>query len=231
MASSLPPACLACSRDCLHRLDLMAGLPEEQQRQLMRRAVHRRYAKGETLFETGDRITGIYLLHTGRVKLTNFDAEGCEQIVGIFRGGETLWEDLFLPDARYPYTGICLEETEVCRLNRDAFAEALRDARIALQVVGLLSRKLHDANERNRILATQDPLQRLSGFLLTQSRHMQGDTVTLRLEDIAGSICARPETVSRKIRELETRGLVRRTGQSGIRILDSEGLKTLFEKA
>ena len=229
MASSpsLPGPCLLCGQDCMHRLELMTGLPLAQQTLLMRRAVQISLDRNETLFETGDPVCGIFLIRRGRIKLTNFDAEGREQIVGIFSAGDTLWEDLSR-EARYPYTGVCLEPADVCRLDRTVFEEALQDPQIALRVIDLLSRRLRDANARNLLLSTPDPLQRLAGFLLRQSRDSQGDTVTLRLEDIAGSISLRSETVSRKLRELEKQGLVKRIGQSGIRILDREGLQTVF---
>ena len=114
---------------------------------------------------------------------------------------------------------------ECCRIDRKELERTLSDPQIALQVIGMLSQKLHDANERNLVLSLSDPRQRLAGFLLYRSRRGASDTVTLRLEDIAGSISLRPETVSRKLKEMEKDGVLRRSGQSGIRILNREALK------
>ena len=88
---------------------------------------------------------------------------------------------------------------------------------IALRVIGLLSRKLHNANERNLLLTVTDPGARIAGFLLYRSKRSASDTVTLRLGEIAASIHLRPETVSRRLKELERQGLIKRIGQSGIR--------------
>ena len=51
----------------------------------------------------------------------------------------------------------------------------------------------------------------------------------LRLSDIAASTGMRPETVSRKLKEFEEEGIVRRVGQSGIQILNFEALKEIYE--
>ena len=51
----------------------------------------------------------------------------------------------------------------------------------------------------------------------------------MRLEEISASLHLRPETVSRKIKELEKEELVRKTGQSSIKILSFQGLHDIFK--
>ena len=225
--SEMPASCLACGHACFS-LDLMAGLNPEKRSLILSRSRRIHLERDETLFESGDPVQALYLLHRGRVKLTSFDTEGREQITGILSAGDTLWEDLFEPDSRWPFTCICLEDADLCRLDRDAFAQALQDPALALQVISLLSRKLRDADHRNLLLSTPSPLRRLAGFLLFACRSGAKDTVVLRLDDIAGSISLRPETVSRKLSELEKAGLVKRIHQSCIRLLDPEGLNRVF---
>jgi len=213
----------------VEKVGFLAGLPAAQRQKLLSCAVRETFKKGAALFREDDPVDALFILHSGKVKLSAFDSDGREQIIGIFSGGDVIWEGMLTEESRYPYSGICLADVDLCRIRRQDFEQLVQDPMIALRVIGFLSQKLHDANARGRLLATSDPLSRLAGFLLNRSRHAASDTVNLRLEDIAASISLRPETVSRKLRELERMRLTRRVGQSGIRIMDADGVRAVFE--
>lgn len=227
MTALQPELCRGCP--CLGQVEFFADLPRDKQLAVMGHAVRAHYKKDDLLFEKGAPVQAIYLIRSGKVKLTAVDNDGREQIAGIFSAGETIWEGVFMDGSEYPYSAVCVTPVDCCRIDRRNFEQAVTDPQIALRVIGLLSRKLHDANERNLLLSTSDPRRRLAGFLLYRSRLSASDTVTLRLEDIAGSVSLRPETVSRKLRELEKDGLIARIGQSGIRILRRETLRDAFD--
>ena len=229
MTSIIPEKCNHCGALCVQRIDFLAGLPAAKQALLMERAARLSYPREASLFREGDAVDAVYILHRGKVKLSTFDADGREQIVGIFTGGDLIWEGVLMEGSRFPYDGICLTEVDCCRLSRADFERTIEDPAIALRVIGLLSKKLHDANQRNLLLSKADPTARLAGFLVQRSQHISSDTVTLRLDDIAGSISLRAETVSRKLKELERMGAVKKAGQSSIRILDLEKLKEISE--
>ena len=134
----------------------------------------------------------------------------------------------FAQNSRYPFTAVCLTRVRACRMPREAVRRAAARPEVAVRVIDLLSRKLQDANERNRMLSVQDPERRLAGFLLYRAEQERSDTLVLRLSDISGSIGLRPETVSRKIHVLEEKHLIEKSGQSRIRLLNSEQLKRLY---
>lgn len=220
--------CKSCCERCIEKIDFLAGIPRNKQEMLMKLAVYEAHAKGDAIFMEEEPVDSIFIIHKGRVKLSAFDSEGREQIVGIFAEHDTIWEGVLMEGSRYPYAGICLTDVECCRIYRRDFEQAIREPEIALRVIGLLSKKLHDANQRNILLSTNSPKSRLAGFLLYRSRHSASDMVTLRLDDIAASISLRPETVSRKLRELDKEGLIQKTGQSTIRIMDVEALNKVY---
>ncbi len=224
----IPDKCLNCNSRCTENFSFLSGVNEEQQYNIMMSSDHRIWKKNSYLFHEGDPVDAVYIIHKGRVKLSTWDAEGREQIVGIFADNDAIWEGIFLPGSKFPYSGICLTETDCCKLTRERLEKVMRDPGIALQVIGLLSQKLHDANNRVLLLSTNSPKARVAGFLLQRCQHTGSDTVTLRLEDIASSLSVRTETVSRKIKELEKDGLIKKVGQSSVRILNSEALEAAF---
>lgn len=220
----IPEHCHHCHVDCLKDVVFLADLDENQKSEIMHHAVRQTYRKDEVIFREGGPVTAIYAIHSGKVKLCRWDEEGTEHIIRIFTAGETIWEGLLLEESSYPYSCVCVMEADLCRIRRDDVKKVLADPAAALRVINFLSRELLDANNRISLLNVSAPKARLARFLLQRAEHIRSDVITLRLSDIASSINLRPETVSRKLKELEQEGLVEKVGQSSLRILDPERL-------
>ena len=217
---------LGVAKECsIENIPFLASMPEKEKSEIIEKSELKRVRKGSYLFHEGDNVDAIYIILKGKVKLTRFDSEGREQIVGIFAKNDTVWEGMLLEDSRFPYSGVSMINTYVCIIYRSDFVKVLSDFHVALNIIALLSRKLHDANERNLLLSTKDPKARLAAFLLYREKRDREETIDLRLEDIAASLSMRPETASRKIKELSDEGLIRRVGKSRIQILNFEGLE------
>ena len=227
--SAINDKCRNCNRMCINSLTVMSGLDAEMQAKIMESALRRKLRKGSYLYREGDSCDGVYLLLKGKIKLCTYDSDGREEIVGIFWAGEIIWEGLFIEDSTYSYDAVCLEATDCCMIPRYELEAVTEDPHVALKVIKLLSEKLRAANERVLLLTTEEPKARLAGFLLRQSKFAGSDTVVMRLEEISASIHLRPETVSRKIRELEREKIIAKTGQSSIRILDFQALRDIYK--
>ena len=230
MTTDLNVKCASCTTLCTEKIEFLAGLPSEKHVMIAQCAIRHRLSKGSFLFLEGDGVDAIYIIHSGKVKLSTSDKEGKEHISGIFSEKDTIWDGIFVQNSRYPYSGICITDVDCCKIYRRDFEKVILDPMISMRIIGLLSKKLHEANEKNLLLSTTDPKARIAGFLLYRSKRSATDTVTLRLEDIAASINLRPETISRKLKELEAQGLIRKTGQSSVLLKDTEGLKNIFQE-
>lgn len=224
MKPQVPDHCKKCGGECLKNVEFLIGLPPEKVATLLQRAQRLHLRKGEYLFREGDPCNAIYIIHRGRVKLSAYDQDGLERIAGIFVEHDTMWEGVLVPNSQYSASAIAMTEVDCCRLARRDFEEAIHEPEVALRIIGMLSKKLHDANRRNLLKSIADPKERVAGLLLYRYRRQTGDVVTLRLEEMAGFIALRPETISRKLKELEREGYVKKTGQSSIQILDPDGL-------
>ena len=220
--------CAGCSGVCMKSLNIISRVDESKLQAIISSAIRRKKRKNSYLFREGDPCDGIYVLLSGKIKLRTYDGDGREEIAGIFWAGEVIWEGLFIEGSTYPYDAVCLDTTDCCMIPRDELESLLNDPHIALEVIRLLSEKLRAANERVLLLATEDSKARLAGFLLRQSKYAGSSTIVMRLEEISASLHLRPETVSRKIKDLEREGLIRKTGQSNIKILSFQGLHDTF---
>lgn len=207
---------------------LLESLPEESREKLLRNVVYTTIPAGRYIFQEGQPADYICILREGKVKLSHIDPDGRESIVMLLSENDTIWESLFLYDGRFPYSAVTLTKTRLCRIYKENFIHILDDPRAALEIVTMLSRKLHDANERNQLLAVQDPEARVAGFLIYHRERSGEDLLNYRLEEIAASVGLRPETVSRKLGQLQKEGLVERAGKGKIRIRDLSGLAARY---
>ena len=207
---------------------LLDNLPLESRKKLLENVVYTTIPANKYIFQEGQDADYICVIQRGKVKLSHVDANGRESIIMLLSENDTIWESLFLYEGKFPYSAVTMTETRLCRIYRENFIHILDNPHAALEIVTMLSRKLHDANARSQLLATQDPGARVAGFLLYHMDRGADDVLRYKLEDIASSIGLRPETVSRKLSALQAQGLVAREGRGMLRILDAPGLQMLF---
>lgn len=195
---------------------------------LMGHSIHETLKKTSYLFREGEPVESIFIIKKGRIKLCRFDSLGREQIVTILTDGDMIWEGMLLDGSIYPYSAVCITSASIYRIRGDDFVKMVNDPDAAMSTIMLLSKKLHDANERNMLLSTKDPMARLAGFLMYRVDRSEDDDVVLKLDDIAASVSLRAETVSRKLREMEKMGFIERLGHARLRVLDRDALRDIY---
>ena len=220
--------CAGCGR-CTGEMSIFAGVPQEKRKLVtdQGRRLHKR--KGSYLFRAGEPVGDIWIIRSGKIKLCFYDSEGREMIIGMFSSGEAIWEGLFMNGSLYPYSAVCITTSDVCAIPVRDFQTMLQDTSVAWSIITVLSRKLHDANERNMILSARNPEARIAMLLLYEMERNSRTEIDLRLDDIAASLNLRPETVSRKLREMEKDGLIERKGKGKLEILDQEGVNLIAQ--
>ena len=148
--------------------------------------------------------------------------------------------DLFCCDAA-AFDGAChpgsaqpMGDVSILRMHKSTYLDMLRrspDA--ALEVIKYLGNRLHEAQERNKILALDRADQRLAALLADLTtrngvKDQQGIRLSMRLtrQDMANMIGATTETVIRIMSRFKRDRLVSGTANRLV-ILNLERLKTL----
>lgn len=215
---------------CTATIPLFSALPEEVQKSLTEHSIQSIRAKGSFLFRVGEKVDSVLIIRKGRIKLCKYDADGNEYILDIIHDGDSIWENLFLENAVFPYSAVCLSKVDLCEIKKSEFIQLIADRpNIAMNLISLLSLRLKDSNEKALLLSIHDPKVRLAGFLLDRDIRCVGPVIKLKLEDIAASIGLRPETVSRNLSRFEKAHLIKRLGQGKIIVTDRIGLKKIYE--
>lgn len=223
-------ACAFRSADgiCMDNIRLFAGLPASAKEELAARSTKSKHPRGEVLVHEGDPIDSILIVRSGRIKTFRVDPEGGERVLDVLHDGQAIWHGMFLEDNVYHYSVACLTPVKLCRIHRSDFEELLADhPDLAMGLIRMVCTELDDAEEKIMMLGIRDPRRRLAEYLLLRDGRCLGGQISLKLDDIAGSVGLRPETVSRIITAFEREGLVRRLGRGRLKVVDRNRMRAM----
>jgi len=179
------------------------------------------YPKGVLLFVEGQPTRGLYILCSGRAKLYVNSAEGQSLTLRVVEQGEVLGLSSLMGDEPYSISAETLCPSQVSFIPRLEFLRFVRaNPDVAIRVAKHLSMELGKAWQQTRMLAlAPDTDAKLTLFLLQWAqKHGQQTPDGLRIalhmthEEIAQSIGASRESVTRILSDWKHRGVIRVSG-------------------
>ena len=189
-----------------------------------------RFKKGAQIFGEGGKVTGIYFLYSGSVKVHKEWGEQKELIIRFAKKGDILGHRGMGSDPIYPISATALEDVKLCFID-NAFWEATMKSNHALthKLVQFYAVELQQAEKRMRNLALMEVNARIADALLEMKEiwgvNSEGYiSVPVARRDIAAYAGTMYETVFKFLSELTQKKIIATSGKS-IRIIDEEKLK------
>ena len=177
------------------------------------------YPRSAMLFIEGQQPRGVFVLCTGKAKLSTSSAEGKTVITKISDPGDVLGLSATISNRPYEVTAEMIEPGQANFITRDALLHFMREyGEVAVRVAEQLSRNYYAAYEGIRALGlTNSPAERFAQLLLGWSNAVSnGDPLQLKLtlthEEIAEIIGTTRETVSRLFSQFKKKQLVQLKG-------------------
>jgi CRP/FNR family transcriptional regulator, cyclic AMP receptor protein len=187
------------------------------------------YPRGALLFVEGQSVRGVYVLCSGRVKLSATSRDARVIITRIVRAGEILGLCAALSGDPYEVTAETLEPCQVNFVRRADFLRLLSThSEASLRVAKQLGRNYSAALEQVRMLGlSHSAAAKLARFLL-EVGDGGGDHLKLALthEEIGQFIGASRETVTRLFSEFKHEKLIQVKGTT-LLLSDRTALETL----
>ena len=168
---------------------------------------------GDRLFGVNEQFTAIYAVRSGCIKSYSISAGGHELVHGFHLRGEVLGFDAVHPD-RHRCNAVILEPSFVCMIPyRDIARLSVEFHRLHNHVLRVMSREF----SRQLMFADgSDATQRIAAFLMDmQSRLYRPRSaeyefrLPMSREDISNYLGIAPETFSRLIVKLQSKGLIK----------------------
>lgn len=186
----------------------------------IRRAVL--YQSGQFVFYEGHTALGLYVLCSGRVKLTRLTARGQRRLVALVDPGGLIEKHTFQDGAVHEVTCEALEPSRVCVIDRVRYLDLLeRNGALAIRVIKMLSREMgHSFGEADQ-LAFASARERMAHLLLELGERYgeissEGTCIAINLkrEELAQMAAITVETAVRILHAFQEHGLIHMDGRN-----------------
>lgn len=207
------PVQFALNPQILKRVPLFSTFSEPQLSAVLAYVQHRRYPRNALIVRAGDETDALYIILSGRVKVLIQDDEGHEVILSVMGPHDFFGEMGLLDDQPRSASVEALEPCEMLRLSKAGFVTCMKDNfDLAMRIIRNLVKRLRDADRKIESLALIDVYGRVARLLLDMAEETDGKWVVPHAppkQEIARMIGASREMVSRVVKDLQEKGLIR----------------------
>ena len=184
---------------------LFAGLNDQALDVLLKGAIKKTFQKNTILFSEGDKTDSLYVICSGKVKVTITDKDGKEIILSMLGPGEYFGEMSLLDSEPRSATVMTREATELLIVSKNNLMEIFSSNPIAFNLLKGLLNRLREANKKIEGLALLDVYGRVARLLNQLAKPLDQKMVVgdkLTHQEIANTIGSSREMVSLILKEL-----------------------------
>ncbi|HEX7654998.1 MAG TPA: Crp/Fnr family transcriptional regulator [Verrucomicrobiae bacterium] len=219
----------------LRSCQLFMGLPPEDLDKIAEVAVLKTLEKGDYLFHEGDPAAGFYVVVRGAINVHRVTAAGKEQVIHVFRTGESFAEVAVASATGYPADARALESSQVYLIQKAGILALLkRQPQLALRMLGSMSSHLRVLVGQLEDLTAKDVETRLAHWLSKRCPDARSEApvqfeLTMTKRALAAELGTVSETFSRTMARFREQKLVLVKGKT-ITILSPVRLHALLRR-
>lgn len=208
--------------NALRSCQLFAGIPVPELNAIAEITVVKSVAKGSYLFHEGDPSVGFYIVQTGAINVHRVNSAGKEQVIHVFRAGESFAEGTLATDKGYPADARAVEASQVLLVQKAGMLALLRrQPELALRMLGSMSAHLRILVGQLDDLTLKDVETRLANWLVKRCPDPAGEKsvkfdLPMTKRVLAAELGTVSETFSRTLAKFREQGLIDVKGKSVI---------------
>lgn len=213
-------------KNCVSMVPIFNHLEVQQMAEILEITHSVSFKKREILYQAGDQSDSLYIVNKGKVKNYRLTDSGKEQLVRILNPGDFTGEYALFNDSIHESYAEAILDTSVCMIKRSDLQTLLtKYPSISMNILKAFSNRLEQSEKQTTLFATEKIETRIALFL-TQCLEEASNEVTLPMSkrDLASYLGTTPETLSRRLTQLEQRGLIKRKSNKIIEILNLDEL-------
>ncbi len=221
-----------CEKCCHRPVSAFKHLDQDEYAKLYYEKACNFYKKGDIIYYEGHRLTGIYCVYKGKLKLYKTGPEGKEQIIRFAKEGDLIaFRSVFSGEPACT-TAQALEDVVLCFIPAKVFIDlAKENPKFSMSLIQISCKELGEANKFILDLAQKTVRERLAQTLLLLLDTFNTDKegfidVTLTREEIANIVGTATESVIRLLSDFKKEGLIELKGKR-IKILDTNKLEKI----
>ncbi|WP_435416362.1 Crp/Fnr family transcriptional regulator [Polaribacter aestuariivivens] len=188
--------------------------------------------KGETIFEEGDHLNGLFCIKDGVCKVSKMSENGRNQIIDLIKKGDIIGERSLVSDETSNLNAVALNDMEICFIPKEEIVRDLaKNPNFTMGILKDLANNLKKADNVIVDMAQKTVKQRLAETLLKLKEKFDLNedgiiNIQLSREDIANIIGTATESAIRLLSDLKKKKIIEFKGKE-IKILDIKGLEKI----
>lgn len=203
MKSSLPEA--------IKKSVLLSGVSEEIRERLLKEAIRRSYAEGETIFLQGDPAKAVFIVLSGFIKLSRMTSNGTEAVVAILGRNRSFAEAMALRGTPYPVSAEAISACTILQIDGARLRQhLLENPEFAIGLLASTFVHLQGLVDQIEKLKAHTGVQRVAQFLADLTEAEAGPCevrLPYNKRLIAGNLGMQPESLSRAFARLREHGV------------------------
>lgn len=224
-------------RRALEANDVFGELSKEELEALLAYGATMRFRAGETIFQRGNPGESMMVVLSGRVKISNYSADGKEAVLNFIEPGGVFGEIALLDGKSRTADAAAMAPSELFVLRRRDLLPFL-EARpqVAIRLIEVLCAKLRHATSMVEDIMLLNMGPRIARALLRLAEEhgrKRGGTIRLDLKlsqrELGAYVGLARENINRQLKLWREEGLIA-IEAGGITILDEEGLRRAAEE-
>ena len=188
--------------------------------------------KGDTVFEEGQNLDGIYCIKKGNSKLFKISENGTDQIVRIVSKGELLGQRSILANEPTNLNARAINDMEVCFVPKSHLSELHQNKGYIEESLIHLAEELKKSNNKTIDMAQKSVKQRIAKTILHLDNYGCDDKGYIKLvlsrEEISSVVGTAKESCIRALSLMKKDNLISFSGKK-IKILNREKLQQISD--
>ena len=206
----------------LRKVPIFSDLSDSDLKKISEKMISRFYEKGKMILLEQSQGETFFIIISGVVKVTRLSDDGREVILAILGESDFFGEMSLLDGEGRSANTVANQPSEAVTLSRSDFLDCLQKyPKIAIALLEELAVRLRKSDQHIESLSLSDSEQRIGVTLIRLAEELgtikQGDVNVKNLpyqQDIANMAGTSRETVSRTLKLLETKNLLKRDGRN-----------------
>lgn len=219
-------------RNLLQRFPVFSSLTDYEIEPIVDLAKHRLYRNGSHIFLQGDKLTNVYFIHQGNVKIYRTDLHGKEQIVNVLQPGDMFPHQGFFRQDNYPAHAEAIGDIILIYIPIQSFEDFLvNHPEICIKLFRVLGDIIVDLQNRlgEKILYNtyEQIIMLLLRLVKSHGEEINHEYIRITTQftnrELANMIGSSRETVSRTLTKLRSKNCIH-TDQDGYLLINPEAL-------
>lgn len=215
---------------CIRLVPIFNHLDEESMMKIATKVRHKNFKRGEYLYQAADEDDTVYIVHQGQVRIFHLSESGKEQLIRVLNPGDFTGEwTIFSPNAYHEHYAEATRNSAICAINQNDLLDLLNEyPEISIKILSSMSERLQESERQTASVATESVVNRIIYYLEGLADTETEDEVTVELpmtrKDLSSYLGTTPETLSRRFKELEKKGVIKPLTKNKIYIPSIEEL-------